>query len=300
VAIAGLAGITLVAGAASATTTSDGFVVMSVPFKLATKTSMTAHQTLVKVVSGGTTTVPTGANKVKLTISVGSSKAAGALAIYPTDDVADSATVLTWSIGQSVSTTANVAIGLKNEVSFVNQSAGTAVLSVSIVAYSAQGPVGPPGPTGSTGPAGPPGPVGPTGPQGPQGVQGVPGPPGPPAPTYPVTQFIFGTGPFTHFSNAAFSLTTPNASTLVLTSANSDFLDFEMTYPTSCTATPPDTGSDTQTFRFTFTAGQSLQASLCTEGSIATVNVYDSVTNVDYGFQCWRVTGNENACQRRA
>jgi hypothetical protein len=175
---------------ANGSTAPDGFVNLSVPFKLATNATVAANGKLTKIVTGGATTVPTYASAVKLHIAVAATKAAGALQAYPTDN-GPSADLLTWAKGQSVNVTTNVSVGLKNQVTFANNSAGTIALTVQIVGYGTegtpgpQGPPGPAGPTGPTGPQGPTGAVGPQGPTGPAGPQGATGPTGPQGPTGP-------------------------------------------------------------------------------------------------------------------
>jgi hypothetical protein len=154
-----------------------GYVALATPFKLVNATSVAANKTLDKVVTGGTTTVPTYASSVQLTLAVKGGKAAGKLLVYPTgnpDGLAD----LTWTTGQAASATITVAVGLKNSVRFENQSTGAVTVTSTITAYSgsgAQGPKGDPGVPGAKGDAGTQGPKGDTGAKGDTGEQGPPG-----------------------------------------------------------------------------------------------------------------------------
>ena len=234
----------VVAGSASGSTSPDGFVTMTAPFKLATNAAVGANVKLVKVVTGGSTTVPTYASAVKVTITVAATKADGSLQAYPLDN-GPSPAVLTWTKGHTVTTSTNISVGLKNSVTFANVSTGGITLTLVITGYQAQGspgPQGPPGVAGSTGPQGPPGSTGPqglpgapgsTGPQGPPGstgLQGIPGSQGVPGPAGP------GAGHFSLSSN-----TTATGAPLSLGG---------FTYTPSCTVT---TSGSTTTVTATLT-----------------------------------------------
>jgi hypothetical protein len=140
-AVAGLAAsYVALGGIAGADAPPSGFVSLSVPFKLATNTSIAANKTLVKVVTGGSTTVPTDANTVQLHVTVAKGTAAGTLAIFPTDDPAQTVQVLSWAAGQTVAADALVGVGLKNGVTFVNQSPKAVTVTAPITAYASQYP----------------------------------------------------------------------------------------------------------------------------------------------------------------
>jgi hypothetical protein len=172
------------------------------------------------VVTGGATTVPSYASSVLLTLSVKSGKAAGDLLVYPTGSP-DGVVALHWAAGQAASSTATVKVGLKDEVRFENQSAGTVNVTSTITAYAGGGEQGPQGTTGTTGAAGATGATGPTGPQGPQGGTGPQGPAG------------------ADGSDAiAFRLITNTASTATLASVNG------WTFTAACS---PTDGTSTQT-----------------------------------------------------
>jgi hypothetical protein len=106
----------------------------------------------------------------------------------------------------------------------------------------------------------------------------------------------FGSGTQTHYTGARFVLETTNASTLQLrTTAAGSFMNYSITYPTSCGA---GTASLGQVFRYSFNVDETLSATLCNEGSTMFIQVYDSSANATAWFRCWRFAGNANACQR--
>lgn len=163
------------------------------PVKVISAVSLAANTGKIVVVIGGTTTVPTDANKVELAVSVSGGTAAGRLFVVPTGVPIQPTTqpALSWSAGQAVSANPVVAPGLKDQATFFNSSSGTVKVTVSIIGYTnignpgpagatgATGAAGPQGPTGDTGPAGPAGPMGATGATGAQGATGDTGPAGP-------------------------------------------------------------------------------------------------------------------------
>jgi hypothetical protein len=155
----------------------DGFVGLATPFKLATNQTMAAHAVLDKVATGGTTTVPTYASSVYLTLSVKSGKAAGNLLVYPTGNP-DGVVDLSWSAGQTAGATAVVQVGLKNSVRFENQSTGSVVITSTIAGYSGGGAQGPKGDQGIPGTPGAPGAPGTPGAPGVPGAKGDQGPKG--------------------------------------------------------------------------------------------------------------------------
>ncbi|MFL6172576.1 MAG: hypothetical protein ACJ716_06750 [Marmoricola sp.] len=162
----------------------DGFVPLATPFKLTSNQTMAAHAVLDKVATGGTTTVPTYASSVYLTLSVKSGKAAGHLLVYPTGNP-DTVVDLSWTAGQSVTATTVAQVGLKNSVRFDNQSAGSVIVTSTIAGYAgggAQGPKGDPGPKGDSGAPGAPGAPGTPGASGAPGAKGDTGPKGDPGP----------------------------------------------------------------------------------------------------------------------
>lgn len=153
------------------------------PVKIVSAVSFAASTTKPYVVIGGTTTVPTDANKVLISISITGGTAPGRLFLEPTGVTITPTTLpaLSWSAGQSVSAQAEVAPGLKDEASFINSSSGSVKVTASIIGYTNignPGPAGADGATGATGATGAPGPQGDTGAAGPVGPQGAQGPTG--------------------------------------------------------------------------------------------------------------------------
>src|SRR5439155_27199793 len=141
-----------------------------------------ANGKISKVVIAGSTTVPSDAGAVQLSVSVANTKAAGSLTIVPTGNLAATQTPLTWTKGQTGSTSLIIGVGTGNQVTITNVSAGGITLTVAITAYAAGGS---PGPAGPTGPTGPPGATGSPGPSGASGAPGAAGPTGPSGATGP-------------------------------------------------------------------------------------------------------------------
>lgn len=150
---------------------------------------------------------------------------------------------------------------------------------------------------GAQGPQGIPGPQGLTGPQGVKGEQGVPGPAGSFAAPSGLNT-VFGTGPLTHFETADYVLEALSATSLQVRSKSASFLTASITHPSSCAASGGINSAETaQSFRFMSGVGQTLQGSLCGEGSTAFITIAKFLEYPAW-FRCWRVTGNHNACQR--
>lgn len=119
----------------------------------------------------------------------------------------------------------------------------------------------------------------------------------------PFTQFAFGAGPYTHFTSIAWVLETTAANNVRLrrTGFAGTAVMFGITHPTSCLGTPlGGTGiaGQQQVHNITFAVGETLTGTFCGEGSFLLVNVFDEATQDQYGFRCWRVSGNSNACRR--
>jgi hypothetical protein len=170
-------------------------------------------------------------------------------------------------------------------------------------ATGATGPVGPQGPAGlagaqgSTGPAGATGsmgPAGPTGATGATGSLGPIGPQGPPGGSFPSAYAIFGTGPITLYSRPYYVLEAVSATTLQLRQTAAAFLDFGFTYPSACGV---GTSPVSELFNISITVGNTMQATLCSEGSMITVNVGVEGQFPEY-YECWRWSGNAVGCAR--
>jgi hypothetical protein len=107
------------------------------PVKIASNTSVAKGTTLAKVAIGGTTTVPTNATAVRLSVTARST-VAGALEIFPAGDpMAAGATTIAMATTATTQTVTET-VGVKDEIAFVNTTAGTATLTASITGYSTQ------------------------------------------------------------------------------------------------------------------------------------------------------------------
>ena len=124
-----------VAGASSST--SEGIVSIT-PHSLASGASVGAAKSVSYVVSGGSTTVPTDATRVQLSVTVSNQQQAGTLTSQPYLDAADaSGDTLSWAAPKTtVSGTFLEPVGVSNKVSFTNTSAGTVTVAVKITGYS--------------------------------------------------------------------------------------------------------------------------------------------------------------------
>lgn len=140
VAAVGLAGASVIgiAGASPTTSTTDVAFVPLTPVHKVFGGSVAANGSKSVVVSGGSTTVPTNATTVQLSITVTGPKA-GSLSFYPAGDVAGgSGQTLSWDANHSNSATIAENIGMKNEVTIANSSAGAATVTATVTGYSTQ------------------------------------------------------------------------------------------------------------------------------------------------------------------
>jgi hypothetical protein len=162
-----------------------------------------------------------------------------------------------------------------------------------------QGPIGPQGPTGPTGATGPQGPAGPTGPTGATGPQGPAGPTGPQGASWtkPATsQAIFGSGPITLYTGPTYVVEALNASTIqIRTTISGQFNDYGIIYPSTCAA---NSSAVSEAFRWSSTAGDTLQGTLCNEGSEMKIAVGENNGASSMLMTCWRWAGNAIGCQR--
>jgi hypothetical protein len=139
-AVAGLgAAYALVGGIAAAApgVQPNSSTVTSIPaHTLLSNVSIAANKTNSPVASGGATTVPTDATHVQFSVTVSKDTRAGTLTAYPAGNPAGgSGDSLTWGALQTVSGTLTEAVGLKNEVTFVNNSASAVTVLVKITGY---------------------------------------------------------------------------------------------------------------------------------------------------------------------
>lgn len=130
----------LVASAAVATTPGSRTDVsyIGVDHRVLNNTYVAAHGSTSPVVIGGSTTVPSDATAVRLTVSVKGS-AAGSLLVHPAGnpDGASGDTV-SWTATKIGSGVISENIGTSNEITFVNQSTRPINITATITGYSTQ------------------------------------------------------------------------------------------------------------------------------------------------------------------
>jgi hypothetical protein len=138
-AVAGVSvGFTMVASASGGgNTTNVNFVPLSPAFKLETAKVIATNGTVSAVVIGGSTKIPTNATTVDLSLT-GSGASAGSLDLYPAGNPsAGPGAVLSWNAGEADSVTAQVNVGLSDEVTF-QLNGPSAKLTATITGYSTQ------------------------------------------------------------------------------------------------------------------------------------------------------------------
>lgn len=142
-----IAGVTLagamVMGMATASTPGHPadvtYISLSVPHKILSGAYIGKGATISPVAIGGSTTVPTDATSVQMTVAV-KSTAAGSLSVFPTDHASSTtADTISFSAGSVVTTqVSKQSPGLSNKVSFKNGGTATAIVTVTITGYSTQ------------------------------------------------------------------------------------------------------------------------------------------------------------------
>jgi len=127
--------ISSVAGASS--TTSEGIVSVT-PKNLTTGASVAAGKSVIYVVSGGWTTVPTDATRVQFAVTVSKQQKPGSLTSPPYLDAADaSGDSLTWAApNTTTSGTILEPVGVANKVTFTNTTTGSLTVAIKITGYS--------------------------------------------------------------------------------------------------------------------------------------------------------------------
>ncbi|MGN6723934.1 MAG: hypothetical protein ACTHJM_15095 [Marmoricola sp.] len=130
--LAGVAG-------ASGTTTNVNFVPLSPAKVVLNNTAIASKKTNSPVVIGGTTTVPSNATTVELTVSA-KGASSGTLDFFPAMNIAGgSGQTLTYPGGNAVVTgTIQENVGQSGELSIYNAGLGTAVVTAKIIGYSTQ------------------------------------------------------------------------------------------------------------------------------------------------------------------
>lgn len=141
VAVAAVAlGAGLLAGVSGATSPSTNvrFTPLTPPFKLMTNVYVGANATKTVVITGGSTTVPTNATTVQITVTAKGTKA-GTLSFYPTGNPSGtSGQTLSWPANGTASGTIQTDVGQKNSLNLFNASAASATVTAVITGYSTE------------------------------------------------------------------------------------------------------------------------------------------------------------------
>jgi hypothetical protein len=130
----------VVAGLALAdagTPPSSGYVSMSA-VSILSNASVGAGGSVSRTALGGSTTVPSIATAVRLSVTAGGAQA-GKLKIYPAGDpTAGGAANVSWKAGGSTTATVREDVGTNDQVTFNNTSASSATVTATITGYSTQ------------------------------------------------------------------------------------------------------------------------------------------------------------------
>lgn len=106
------------------------------PKAIQTSTSIAANKSVTPVVSGGSTTVPTDATRVQLSVAITKELGAGSLVLSPyLNPTGVGATVL-FAANTATNATVLVGVGSANKITILNSSAGSLTVTVKIVGYS--------------------------------------------------------------------------------------------------------------------------------------------------------------------
>lgn len=132
------AGLLVGVSGASAPSVDVDFTPLSPPKKVLSNAGIGAGVTKPVVISGGTTTVPTNATTVLTTVTARGAKA-GTLHFHPLGDPSGSSgQTVSWAAGGSATEVIATDVGQKNSVAIVNESAGSATVTVTIQGYSTE------------------------------------------------------------------------------------------------------------------------------------------------------------------
>jgi hypothetical protein len=102
--------------------------------------SIAANAINAPVVLGSSTTVPTNALSVRISVSVSLGKANGALIVFPNGTTSSGiAPALTWEAGQAASTSIVVGVGTANKIAFKNASTGTVKVLAKVTGWTGAG-----------------------------------------------------------------------------------------------------------------------------------------------------------------
>ena len=151
-------------------------------------------------------------------------------------------------------------------------------------------------PAGPQGPAGPPGAKGETGATGPAGPKGQDGEDAtPPAPT----SATFPGDTFTHFTDPdnKWVLESTSSTVLRLRMVAAGGAVFNITHPTSCAGSAPQTAAMSSVQRLATAVDHAVQVTLCGAGSVAYVTAWNVGSPRVSTFRCIQAS-NVAACQR--
>jgi subtilisin-like proprotein convertase family protein len=117
-----------------------------------------------------------------------------------------------------------------------------------------------------------------------------------------VTEAIFGSGPITLFTRPRWVLEAVDGNTIqIRQTVSGGFYNVALTHPANCVDVGRAGSADMQQqFMFSTTAGETLSADLCAEGStmFITVDRGDDDGDDTFHFRCWRRTSNHIRCQQ--
>jgi hypothetical protein len=151
VAAAGALAVAGIAGAAPTSSTTDVAIVpLTLGHKVLSNVTISANKTTSPVVAGASTTVPTNATTVRLTVTAKGAKA-GVLNFYPAGNLGGgSGQSLAYPAGTLVSTTIQENVGQSNELTFANAGTASVVVNATLTGYSTQVTAGDIGGTGGS------------------------------------------------------------------------------------------------------------------------------------------------------
>jgi len=132
--------VAVIASAAVATTpgSTTDVAYIAVNHRVLNNTYVAAHGATSPVVIGGSTTVPTDATAVRLSVTVKGS-AAGSLLIYPAGNLdGASGDTVSWTVAKSGAGIVSENVGTANEVTFVNTTGRPINITATLIGYSAQ------------------------------------------------------------------------------------------------------------------------------------------------------------------
>jgi hypothetical protein len=130
--------ITGIAIADAGSPPSAGYIPLTPVHKILSSASIGANATTSPIAIGGSTTVPSNATAVQMTVTVNDTRA-GSLHIFPAGDpTAGGATAVSFLANTATTETVTETVGKSSEISFQNTAASTATVTVTLIGYSTQ------------------------------------------------------------------------------------------------------------------------------------------------------------------